>query len=116
MRALITAAAVVGAFFLAGCSPGTGHPAAAAAPSPPDPHTGSALLRIATAFNHAYDTGDYSAVYARWDARSQAVITSADYVQRHKECPGGGGYRGPRASSPGRAGRRWCITRSAASS
>ena len=101
MRALITAAAVVGAFFLAGCSPGTGHPAAAPAPSPPDPHTGAALLRIATAFNHAYDTGDYSAVYARWDARSQTVITSADYVKRHKECPGGGGLSRTEGVEPG---------------
>jgi hypothetical protein len=25
--------------------------------------------------------------YARWDARSQAVITRAGYIQRHKDCP-----------------------------
>ena len=56
---------------------------------PPDPPTGSALLAIATAFNHDYDTGDYGPVYARWDARSQAIITRADYVQRHKDCPAG---------------------------
>jgi hypothetical protein len=59
MRARTTAAAaVVAVLFLAGCSTGTGHPAAAPEPLPLDPHTGSALLRIATAFNHAYDTGD----------------------------------------------------------
>ena len=56
---------------------------------PPDPHTAAALLKIATAFNHDYDTGDYGPVYARWDARSQAIITRADYIQRHKDCPAG---------------------------
>jgi hypothetical protein len=55
----------------------------------PDSHTASALLKIAAAFNHDYDTGDYGPVYARWDARSQAVITRADYIKRHKDCPSG---------------------------
>jgi hypothetical protein len=32
------------------------------APLPPDPRTASALLKIATAFNHDYDTGDYGPV------------------------------------------------------
>jgi len=27
-------------------------------------------------------------VYARWDARSQAIITRADYLRRHEDCPG----------------------------
>jgi hypothetical protein len=89
MRVLITAAAVAGAFFLAGCSAGTGHPAASAAPLPPDPHTAPALLRIATAFNDEYQSGDYAPVYARWDARSQSVITQADYVMRNQECRSG---------------------------
>ena len=39
-------------------------------------------------YNHEYGTGDYGPVYARWDARSQAIITKADYIQRHKDCPG----------------------------
>jgi hypothetical protein len=47
-----------------------------------------ALLKIATAFNNEYGSGDYGPVYARWDARSQAIITEADYIQRHKDCPG----------------------------
>jgi hypothetical protein len=38
-------------------------------------------------FNHDYDTGDYGPVYMRWDARSQAIITRADYIKRHKDCP-----------------------------
>ena len=68
---------------------GTAHPAASPAPLPLDPHTPSALLKIATAFNHDYDTGDYGPVYTRWDARSQAIITRADYIRRHKDCPTG---------------------------
>ena len=40
-------------------------------------------------FNHDYDTGDYGPVYTRWDARSQAIITRADYVRRHRDCSSG---------------------------
>ena len=64
-----------------------GHAAASAAPLPPDPRTAPALLKIATVFNNEYDSGDYGPVYARWDARSQAVITRAQYIKRHKDCP-----------------------------
>ena len=88
MRRLLVASAVAAALFAAGCTAGTAHPAASVAPLPPDPHTASALLKIATAFNHEYDTGDYEPVYARWDSRSQAVITRADYIKRLKDCPG----------------------------
>jgi hypothetical protein len=28
-------------------------------------------------------------VYDRWDARSQAIIGLADYIGRHRDCPGG---------------------------
>jgi hypothetical protein len=55
---------------------------------PPDPHTASALLKIATVFNRDYGSGNYGPVYTRWDARSQAIITGADYIRRHKDCPG----------------------------
>jgi hypothetical protein len=51
-------------------------------------HTAEALLKIAAVFNHDY-TGDYGPVYARWDARSQAIITGAGYIARHRDCPGG---------------------------
>jgi hypothetical protein len=71
-----------------GCAAGTTTHPAAAASLPPDPHTASALLKIATVFNRDYDSGDYGPVYARWDARSQAIITRADYIQRHHDCPG----------------------------
>ncbi len=86
MRLLLAAAAGAVAL-LVGCSAGTGHSAASPVPLPPDPHTAAALLKIATAFNHDYDTGAYGPVYARWDARSQAIITRGDYITRHKDCP-----------------------------
>jgi hypothetical protein len=89
MRQLIVTAVTAVVLAAAGCTASAGHPAASPGPLPSDLHTASALLRIATAFNHDYDTGDYGPVYARWDARSQAIITQADYVQRHQECPPG---------------------------
>ena len=90
MRRLIVAITVaVGALFAAGCTAGTGHPAAPVAALPPDLHTAPALLKIAAAFNHDYDTGDYGPVYARWDARSQAIITRADAVAQLREALGG---------------------------
>jgi hypothetical protein len=54
---------------------------------PPDRPTAAALLRIARTFNHDYDSGDYGPVYARWDARSRAIISRAEYIRRHRECP-----------------------------
>jgi hypothetical protein len=93
MLELIVAAVGAAALFVAGCTAGTGHPAASAhsaAPTaslPPDQRTASALLKIATVFNHDYDTGDYGPVYARWDARSQAIISRAGYIRRHHDCP-----------------------------
>src|SRR5215469_12391102 len=74
---------------MAGCSASSGNPAVSQSPLPPDPHTAAALLTIARSFNHDYDTGDYRPVYARWDARSQTIITRADYIKRHRDCPGG---------------------------
>lgn len=90
MRRLLTGTAVAAVTILAaGCTASMSHRAASpAAPLPPDPHTASALLKIATVFNHDYDTGDYGPVYARWDPRSQAIITRASYIARHKDCPG----------------------------
>ncbi len=85
--AFLAMAAAAAALLAAGCAVTTAHPATPTASLPPDPPTGSALLKIATAFNHDYDTGDYGLVYARWDARSQAIITRADYIQRHRDCP-----------------------------
>jgi hypothetical protein len=115
MRVLMAAAAAA-ALFAAGCTAGPGHTAASPghtaaapghtaaspahtaaspghtaaspAPLPPDPRTAPALLKIAARFNHEYDSGDYGPVYARWDARSQAIITRAGYIRRHRDCPG----------------------------
>jgi hypothetical protein len=92
-------------------------PALPAASLPSDPHTSSALLKIATAFNHDYDIGDYGPVYARWYARSQAIISRAEYIRRHRDCPGGQqALSRTERSARVRMGRGWCITRSAASS
>lgn len=89
----------------AGCTTGPGHPAS---PLPPDPHTTPALLAIAAAFNHDYDTGDYAPVYARWDARSKAIISEANYIQRHKECPSAPAVSRTEDASPGPHGA-WLV-------
>jgi hypothetical protein len=73
----------------AGCSGQASSPAVRASAPARDPRTAAALLKIAAAFNHDYDSGDYGPVYDRWDARSQAVISRADYIPRHAECPAG---------------------------
>jgi hypothetical protein len=87
VRLLVVTTATATVLLAAGCAASTGHSAATTGSLPPDPHTAPALLTIATAFNHDYDTGVYGAVYVRWDARSQAIITRADYIHRHHECP-----------------------------
>jgi len=89
VRRLLIATAAAAAFLAAGCTSSSSHAAASSISLPPDPHTAAALLKIATTFNHDYDTGDYGPVYTRWDARSQAIITRADYIKRHKDCLSG---------------------------
>lgn len=59
---------------------------AAATPAAADPPTRAALLRIAQVFNDDYDNGNFGAVYGRWDARSQAIISRAEYIRRHTVC------------------------------
>ncbi len=66
---------------------GTTPPAASAASPSRDPETAKALLRIAAALNNDYQENKDTAVYSRWDARSQAIISRATYVQRHHQCP-----------------------------
>jgi hypothetical protein len=87
MRQLMAVAVSAVVLFAAGCTASSNHPAASPAPLPPDPRTAAALLKIAAALNHDCDTGRYGPVYARWDARSQAILTRADYLRRHKDCP-----------------------------
>jgi hypothetical protein len=52
----------------------------------PDPKTAAALVRTAQVFNNDYDHNTDGPVWDRWDARSQAVITRAEYIRRHGEC------------------------------
>ena len=52
----------------------------------PDHRTAAALVRIAQVFNDDYDRNNDGPVWDRWDARSQAVITRAEYIRRHREC------------------------------
>ena len=110
MRLCTATAVAVVAFLAAGCTASTGHPAASDTPLPPDPHTAAALLKIATAFNHEYDTGDYGPVYARWDARSQAIITRADYIRRHQDCPSDSqALSRTESASPGGPRKAWLV-------
>lgn len=89
-RALAAAAVVLAGLTAGGCAhpPRTppARPAAAPSPLPADPATVRALLRVAQAFNNAYDNGDFGAAYDRWDARSQAIISRTEYVRRHRLC------------------------------
>jgi hypothetical protein len=94
---------------VAGCTGAASHPAATPAPLPPDRHAAGALLRIAAAFNHEYDSGDYGPVYDRWDARSQAIITRVDYVRRHRDCPGPGTPSHTEDASPGGPHGAWLV-------
>lgn len=55
MRLLCAIAAVARALLDTGCTASAGHSAASPSLPPPDPHTASALLAIAAAFNHDYD-------------------------------------------------------------
>jgi hypothetical protein len=112
VRLLVTAAATVAVLIAAGCTAGKSHDAAAPtrsqAPLPADPRTAPALLRIAAAFNRDYDRGDYGRVYARWDARSQAIITEADYVRRHELCRSAQPPSRTESASPGPRGA-WLV-------
>ena len=107
---LLVAIAAAAALLVAGCTASSSHPGAATASLPPDPHTAAALLTIARSFNHDYDTGDYGPVYARWDARSQAIITRADCIKRHQDCPSGPQALSQTESvSPGGPGGAWLV-------
>jgi hypothetical protein len=109
LRALVAIVAAI-ALCAAGCTATTAHTATSALSLPPDPGTAAALLKVATAFNHDYGTGDYGPVYARWDARSQAIISRADYIQGHKDCPGGSRTLShTENASPGGPQRAWLV-------
>ena len=91
---LATALVMTLASALTACSAPASHtvatrtrPAAPPATQPgPDPKTAAALVSIAQAFNDDYGRNADGPVYDRWDARSQAVISRAEYIRRHIEC------------------------------
>jgi len=111
LRVLLAVTTVAAAWLAVGCTASTAtHPAMSVASLPPSPHSASALLKIARVFNHDYDTGDYGPVYARWDPRSQAIITRADYLARHQDCPGGSHALSQTESvSPGGPHGSWLV-------
>ena len=76
---------------------------------PRDPHTAAALLKIATAFNDDYDNGVYGPVYDRWDARSKAIISRAEYIRRHTECPSAPTTAHVESAQPGPHGA-WLVS------
>lgn len=88
------AAILLAALALTACSSAADQPSpshtslvpTAAAELGPDPKTAAALLRIAQTFNNDYDNNNDGPVWDRWDARSQAVISRAEYIRRHAEC------------------------------
>jgi hypothetical protein len=82
-----TAVTAVLALLAAGCAGQGSQPSPRPSATIHDPRTAAALVKIATTFNDDYDTGAYGPVWDRWDARSQAVISRAEYVRRHTECP-----------------------------
>lgn len=70
------------ALVLAGCAPGTvSGRASSEAP------TRATLLHVATRFNDDYAANRDGPVYDRWDAVSRRLISRADYLRRHRECP-----------------------------
>jgi len=44
------------------------------------------LVAIAQVFNDDYGRNNDGPVYDRWDVRSKALISRADYIKRHAEC------------------------------
>lgn len=53
----------------------------------PEVETAAALIAIAQRFNDNYAHNDDGPVWDRFDIASQAIITRADYLHRHAECP-----------------------------
>ena len=106
--AVVLAATATATAAAAGCSAHAGRPAAVQPAPAGDPRTTEALLKIATVFNNDYDSGNYGQVYDRWDARSQAIITRADYMRRHAECPSSPQTARTEDASPGPGGA-WLV-------
>ena len=69
-----------------------------------DSRASQALFRIAVTFNRDYATNDAGAVYNRWDSNSRSVISRANYIQRHRECPTSPGPATVQRVNPGANG------------
>jgi len=69
----------------------------------------TALLKVATVFNDDYDRGVYGSVYDRWDARSKALISRAEYIRRHTECPTSPSATSVESATPGPNGA-WLVS------
>lgn len=80
-----------------------------ARPLPRDLHTATALIKIATVFNDDYDSGVYGPVYDRWDARSKAIISRAEYIRRHTQCPSAAVTARVESARPGPDGA-WLVS------
>ena len=105
-----TAATVAG--LVASCSAtptAARHGSGPVRPLPRDPHTATALLTIATVFNDDYDSGVDGPVYDRWDARSKAIISRAEYIRRHTECPSAATAAHVESARPGPDGA-WLVS------
>lgn len=106
------AVAAIAATLAVGCSsaPAVAHRESSPAGTlPRDPDTASALLKIAKVFNDDYDRGLYGPVYDRWDERSKALISRADYIRRHTECPTSPSATQVEGASPGPHGA-WLVS------
>ena len=107
-RQLVGAAALTLA--LAGLTSCGGSASTAAKPASAehgDPPTAQALLRIARQFNNDYADDNDSAVYDRWDTQSRKIISAAEYIRRHRECPTAPGQAIVRNAVP--AGQWWLV-------
>jgi len=57
-----------------------------------EPATSTELVRVATQFNHDYQFNIDGPVWDRFDPASRALISRANYVRWHQECPASPGH------------------------
>jgi hypothetical protein len=69
------------------------------APSSSEPATSAELVRVATQFDDDYQFNVDGAVWDRFDVSSQALISRANYVRWHQECPASPGVATIRSAS-----------------
>ncbi len=65
------------------------------------------LMRIAQAFDDAYEANEAAVVYQRFDAPSREVISESSYVMRHRLCPDPPGAATVLGAAP--AGAYWIV-------